>query len=1061
MAEPVCFSQEWLGAQRAFAFHGRNGQLNVLKEKRSRGGEGYWYAYRRHGRQMSKHYLGRDAQVSIERLEEIAALLARGVEAARVPGERSAEATGQNLFLEKRSLEAELTSDQNAPALAGDVRISTFPDTEPADSTTIAGPGSWPSSLFFEPLLRSKFQLPRLQKALLEREHLLAILDRGLEHKVILVDAPAGYGKTTLISQWLATRATRADFPRVVSISLDNNDNDPIRFWRYIITACQTFAPGVGKEALDTLLTYRLPPFQFKPLEIMLIPLLNELSQLEQRGILILDDLHVIQSPQVIASLGFFLEHLPSALHLLLVMRGDPPFSLMRLRAHNELLAFPTAALGFTLEETRDFFARELPFELSPRMVRELYQRLEGWPAGMRLFSGLLSRCESEREIEETLAAFVGNHWSLREYFLGEVLLRLPDEQQEFLLQTSVLPRLTAALCDALMARKDSARLIETLRSGDFFLIPLDGMGEWLRYHALFAETMQQEARRRLGDARLNELAIGASLWYEEHGLQAEAIETALNAGAFPRASSLIAYFIEKKYRDNAFVFLEIYHLKRWLEALPEDELKRHPIFCLHYAMILLFTQAEKPRVQAERERVYSLLQEAEQRWRDANDTAQLAAVFAFRAMLARQEGRMLQALTWARQALAWLRPEDLIWRTIALTVVGIGESLVGTLTRAREVLLEARLLNERLGNATYARAARGMLTWVHLEQGELHYAAEQFRQMQAEARAQEDRDDIARTQLGLSHILYQWDRLQEAEQAVYEAQRLAEQISEDELLYAVAARLARIEYARGQSAQAQQRLTAWLARNQVFASPQQQQFYREAQALLASIQLARGDRVAVERWFAGLDQRAEIIPLYQRQRERLLVARLFLAQGKQREALDVAEALLKAARETGHRAFELDILIVRLLIYARQDQRAKAREQLRAVLTVARSEGYVRLFLDEGETMAELLRGLLPHLREQTLATYARDLLAVFAGEKADISQEQVAPQNARPESLSSQEQKVLRLLVAGNSNAEIARELVVSINTVRSQVQSIYRKLGVNNRVQASSVARQLDLL
>lgn len=1025
--EPDGFSLAWLAEHRAFAFHGRNGQINLLKEKRRRGGEGYWYAYRRYQGQMSKRYVGRDEQVSIERLEAIAVLL---------------------------TSEAETMAAEMSPAEPGEQALAAI---APASDLPVAQA----HPLFFEPLLLSKLQLPRLQKTLLTRDHLLLLLDQGLERKVTLLDAPAGYGKTTLIGQWVASRESDAGFPRVASVMLDASDNDPIRFWRYVVAACQKFAPEVGKEALALLLAYRLPSFQFKPLEMMLVALLNELSQLEHPGILIIDDLHVIQSSQVMEMLSFFLEHLPSTLHLILLMRGDLPFSLMRLRARNELLDISPSLLSFSLEETRAFFASQLSCALSPRSARELHQRLEGWPTGLRLFSSLLSQNESEQEIEQLLANFVGKHWSLREYFLGEVLHRLPEKQQEFLLQTSVLPRVAAALCDTLMGREDSTSFIEVLRQGDFFLIPLDATGEWSRYQSLFAETMQQEARIRLGDARLNELAIRASIWYEEHEMLPEAIETALNAAAFGRASSLVTRFIKYHYQNNRFIFLEIYNLKRWLEDLPTEELERNPDFCLHYAMILLFTLAERPRVEQERERVYHLLWVAEQQWRDANDTAKLAAIFSFRALLARQEGRTLQALTWARQALAWLPPEDLVWRTIALTVVGIGAILSGTLAQAREALLEARLLNERLDNAMYARAARGMLSWVHLEQGELRYAAEQFRQMQAEARLQEDRDDIARTQLAFALLLYQWNRLAEAEEAAREAQEMGEHIHEEEFLYVSTLRLAQIERARGQSAQAQQRLTAWLAGNQVPDSPQGYQRYREVQAMLASIQLANGELVAVERWCAGLEQRSETLPLYQRQREQLLHARLLLARGEHTAAMELLEGLLAAAQQTGHGAFVLDIQVARVMVYVQQSQREKAREQLSALLAAGHSEGYLRLFLDEGKIMATLLRELLPQLREKALSTYARAILAAFAKEDHEPLAEKAAGQTFLHEPLSPQEQKVLRLLVAGSSNGEIARELVVSVNTIRTQVQSIYRKLDVNNRVQASAMARQLELL
>ncbi|HXR66877.1 MAG TPA: hypothetical protein VN729_13170, partial [Ktedonobacteraceae bacterium] len=283
MAEPVCFSPVWLEGHRAFAFHGRNGQVNLLKEKRRRGGEGYWYAYRRHRGKMLKRYVGRDAQLSLERLEEIAVALADEIEAAPpVALEQSVE---DKLYLDNDAFRAalglqdedELHPDKRASlaASSGDDGSHAFPFATDAGQS---------KALFFEPLLMSRLQLPRPQKALLAREHLLALLDQGLEHKATFVCGPAGYGKTTLIAQWIAARGAPADFPRVASVTLDNGDNDPVRFWRYVIAACQRFAPELGEEALKLLLAHRLPPFQFKPLEMVLVALLNDLSQLDSPG---------------------------------------------------------------------------------------------------------------------------------------------------------------------------------------------------------------------------------------------------------------------------------------------------------------------------------------------------------------------------------------------------------------------------------------------------------------------------------------------------------------------------------------------------------------------------------------------------------------------------------------------------------------------------------------------------------------------------------------------------------------------------------------------------------
>ena len=913
----------------------------------------------------------------------------------------------------------------------------------------------------FGPLLMPKVQLPRMQKSLLRREHLLQELDKSLDYRLTVISGPAGYGKTTAVAQWIVERSSRQDFPRVAYIALDEGDNDPIRFWRYVIAACQKFQPGFGREALDLLLANRLPPF--KPLDMMLTALLNELSQLEQPCILILDDFHVISSPQVRETLSFFLDHLPTMFHLFLLVRGEAPLSLTRLRARNELLDIYPPLLGFSLEETRAFFEQELPFALSTRMLHQIYERLEGWPAGIRLLVSLLRTAESEQDIEHRLAAFTGSFWSLQDYFFQEVLSTLPEELQEFLLQTSVLPRLTAALCNTVLEREDSSGLLAALHNGDLFLVPLDATGEWGRYQALFAEAMQQEARKRLGEERLRSIAAAASFWYEQHGYHVEAIETALNAGEFSRAASLIQHYMERKQQNvtSALPLPELDDLQRWLERLPPEELERKPDLCLQYAMALLFMLMENPRDNERKERIYQLLQVAEQRWRDADNTAKLAEIFSFRSLLARQEGRMLQAVTWAKQALAWLPTENRIWYTIALTVVGFGETLDGNLKNARKYLLEALILNEQQGNLVYARASRGMLSWVSIEQGELYHAAEQFRQMQAEARVQEDYDDMAHTQLGLAQIAYQWNNLEEARRAAQEVLEIGERMGMEEFQALSTVRLALIEHAQGQTVQARQRLLSWLAGRTTPPTPHSYHLQREVQVALAHLYLASGDLLSVERWFESIERRDEPLPLLQCQREQLLKASLLLAQGEAGMVIEQLERLSIAAQQTGHFNLQREVQVVLVLAYFHKGEREKGRQQLLELLATTRSENYLRLYLDQGGEMADHMRELLPQISEKVLLTYARRILNAFdTGTGMSDIQAQTF-EGVLLEPLSAQERKVLRLLAAGNSNAEIARELVVSVNTIRTQVQSIYRKLNVSNRVEASEAARRLSLV
>ncbi len=321
-------------------------------------------------------------------------------------------------------------------------------------------------------LLSTKLALPRPRPSLVLREALLARLDEGLEHKLTLLSAPAGFGKTTLVSEWIATRGERQDSPPVAWVSLDAGDNDPVRFWRYVITACRSFHTNVGESALALLQTSRRPP-----LESMLTTFINELAQLACRGYLVLEDYHVITSPRIHETVTYFVDHLPATLHLLILTRSDPPLPLAHLRAHDDLCELDAADLRFSLEETQTFLQQTLPFSLSAEAISRLEARTEGWVAGLRLLALALQGRKDPRDLEHMLVTFTGSHRHILEYFVADVLSSQPEALQEFLLQTSVLSRLTGSLCDAVTGRNDSELMLEQLERANLFLLPLDERG--------------------------------------------------------------------------------------------------------------------------------------------------------------------------------------------------------------------------------------------------------------------------------------------------------------------------------------------------------------------------------------------------------------------------------------------------------------------------------------------------------------------------------------------------------------------------------------------------------
>src|SRR5579859_1635090 len=1023
----------WLVTLTSFAFQGQHGHLTLRKESRSRG-EGYWYAYRGQHGQTFKRYIGRTADLTFIRLEEVASALTTEIDAS--------------------------LSMKHEHALTFPASNETKVESNTQEAAVSPASGLWLKQQ--APLLEPKLRLPRLHSSLVERERLLALLDGGLERKLTLLSAPAGFGKTTLVSQWVVDRSTSHHLPPVAWLSLDAGDNDPVRFWRYVITACQTFRVNQDQSALALLTTPTQPPFESPPLEVVLTTFLNTLTQEAQHGLLILEDYHVITSPQIQETMIFFLDHLPTTLHVMLLTRSEPSLPLARLRARGDLCEVHATDLRFSCEETLAFVQQITVFQVSPEAIKQLGRRLDGWAAGLRLLTFALQGRVTEQAIEHTLTTFAGSHRSLQDYFVSEVLISQPEPLQIFLLCTSVLSHLTGSLCDAVTGGNDSEELLEILDRGGLFLEPLNESAlppsqkdhssvavwrQWYRYHTLFAEAMQHEARRRLGDTALRSVSYKASQWYEEQGFPFEAIEAALRAQDGTRIVGLIEHFIEMEH------FLEIsewHTLLRWLKQIPEAVLRQHPLLCFNYALALLFISSSDQLSPEAMTQLEGLLNMAEQGWQRADNTSRTGEAYAFRSLIAWRQGEISQSVAYAKQALVLLPADELAWRGTCLNVLGRNEQLSGQLAAAHKLFLEVLTTGKVLGNRYFRRANLNMLAGVCFGQGKLYQAAEYYRQVLVEAREQEDLDDIGHAQSGLAQLSYEWNKLNEAEHEAQEVLEIGERLSHQAHQAHAILIQARVQQARRQTSLAQQQVGQLLTRLRLYSASL---LYYEVQAMQLKLQLAAGDFSAVQHWAASRLEHNERLPLAHYEQEELLVSRLLIAQGRAEEALVMLERSLAIAQKADRIYTTLEIQILMALAHSALKQTHEAHRLLRVVLSLAHTEGYLRLFLDEGEVLFALLRTLLPSIHEKPLVTYLQTILRTFTSETVEQgSSESPAASSLLFEPLSPQEQRVLRLLTTGRSNPEIARELVVSVNTIRTQVQSIYRKLGVNNRVEAS---------
>jgi LuxR family maltose regulon positive regulatory protein len=1027
----------WLDGVASFAFESRSGVHCTIRKERLRRGDAYWYAYRSIQGRTKKRYLGKTADLSFELLEEIST----------------------RFTTEEREMAP------SAPA--------------PKAHQTATNRGRAPS--VSSPLLETKLHPPQFPALLIERTRLLVRLDISFAHKLTLLLAPAGFGKTTLVNQWLTTRSTSPTFPAAAWVSLDSADNDLLRFWRYIMTACQTLlgqerrASGQAVLALFTAAIHS--PFEQPPMEMALTSLLNDLAWPSSGGLLVLDDYHAITEPRIHETLAFFIDHLPKAVHVLLLSRAEPPLPLLRWHVRGELCELHGTDLRFSLEETADFLHQTLPFSLSETVLTRLDASLEGWAAGLRLLSLTLSRWRTSHVVELALlslgehAGLSSPHRSLLDYLVSEIFETQPEPIQRFLLQTSVLSRLCGPLCDAVTRSENSATQLEGVERGGLFLEALEGPGGWYRYHALFAEAMRREASSRLGEEALRALSLRASSWYEQEALFTEAIEAAWQAQDLERVARLI------EQRDAQGGFSEPQTMRHWLEQLPEAVLREHPMLCLLFAtelrfpVELRFAQAAMsvpqvvPLTSEENRRIETLLQMAEESWRRCGMQPWIGIIWAFRMMSSLMDKEPFSSLVdSAQQALVFLPQEAQdrrvqMWRGACLLFVGIEKLRMGQVGEARQLLLQAQEHNR---NRFLTTMSSLMLGRSHLLQGELKLARRYHRQVLSDARELGDDEMAADALLELAWLAFEANDLNGAEQQAREAREVTQRVHShrQELSDRATLQFALITHAQGETAAALQQLTTLLVAPQTEWTLSGFWLSSRIRNWQGRLRIATGDLQAVEDSLPGQSQSSESISFTEHLEEQILRVRLLLAQGNAETARQQLADLLPMAKAQLHQYHALEIELLLALTYAASEQEQQAHSWLRQTLSQTVHERFIRLFLNEGKPMILLLRSLRKHLQHDTiLRSYVQMIL--LAAQRAESPHALISTSDGPPfEPLSLQEKRVLRLLATGWTNQEIAHELIVSVNTVKYHVKHLYQKLGVSNRQQASMAARDLSL-
>jgi LuxR family maltose regulon positive regulatory protein len=879
---------------------------------------------------------------------------------------------------------------------------------------------------------------PRLTLAVLPREDLLARLDAGLTRKVSLVAAPTGFGKTTLVRMWIASREFSSAW-----VTLDDHDNDPVRFWTYVCSALRTLDPTLGKTTLSMLMRPEPPSYAS-----MLTPLINDLARVETPSVLVLDEYHAIRSIDINESISFLIQHLPESLHLVFLTRTEPDLSLGILRARDELVEIDVTDLRFNQQEAEAFLQTTVQANLPSSVVARLLQKTEGWPAGLRLAARALQNKGHINDFEKWIESFSGSERYIADYLIREVFESQSPETQSFLMRTSFFVRLTGSLCDAILEINRSAATLERLERDNLFIVQLERSGDpiWYRYNPLFAESLQYHARQLLGEAEIKSLFERASAWFAYRGLFDEAIETALSAKQFDRAMTLIEKFIEIQ------SLREMQTISHWLEAVPQQEILLHPAICFIYAQVLLYSSDRfAPSTAA---RIEPFLRAAESAWRAEADQQRLGQLLSFRGNVAWWQGDLQKAFAFALQSLDLLPEHDVFWRGNSLLSVSYEALSAGRILEAQDSALEARALLGAAQNIFGVLAATQFLAEIFYWQGELEESEQLNRQIQSEAVGDESMlDDQGIASLNLAHVAYERNDLDQAEHFGARALALSQQRANEMLQVQAAIRLANIHTAKGDPLAARELLKSLEAKIQNPA------WLREIQNAQALVSIRANDTSALEWWMKIISAEDQNAFHLQKEREAFTLARFRIAERKTKEALHLLKQWYEDAVQNGRVRSQVEALCLEALAHHADANLSEAAKLLTKALTISQAKGFHRIFLDEGMRMAASLQATLPTLPNRTLNLFAATLLHSFS---SDVTSHIPATSSmVQLEALSQQERRVLRLLSAGLSNADIARELVVSANTIKTHVKSIYRKLNVNSRNEAREVARELKLL
>jgi len=901
-------------------------------------------------------------------------------------------------------------------------------------------------------LLATKLHVPGPRPGFVPRPRLADRLNEGLGRGLVLVCAPAGSGKTALLADW-ALRGRRP----VAWLSLDAGDNDPARFWRHAVAALDGLCLGIG-ERVGPLLGP--PPPSFEPLVTALI---NELTARPEAGevLLVLDDYHLVDSQLVHASVGFLLEHRPPGLRLVLASRADPPLALARLRARGQLTELRAAELRFTADEAAAMLREAAGADLPNAAVAALAARAEGWAAGLQL-AGLSLR--GQEDVAGFVAAFTGSHRYVLDYLAEEVLERQPGQVRAFLLETSVLERLSGALCDAVTGRTGSQALLEQVERAGLFLVPLDEVRGWWRYHHLFADLLQARLQAEQ-PGRLPQLHRNAAAWCEEHGLADDAVRHAVAAGEMGWAARLVEHHFDEFYNLG-----EAATIQRWLSALPAEMVQSRPRLLLAQALMAAISghvEAVEPLLDAAERAPVGAAEEPFEptAGRGASMLVNIPALITLhRSYLAELRGDAEETAALASRALAESREGEWMLSYNAQGLLTAAEWLRGRLAAAERAFVPRIARWREAGQLTMVAWGCYELGQVQRAQGRLD-AAVRTCQQALEITAPSGRAPppaAGPAYVGLAEVAYQRNELDTALRHVIDGVALCRQFVYTPPLATGLVTLAWIRQVGGDPAGAREAMND---AGRVAQGPVA--LLNPVPAQRARLLLAQGDLAGAARWTQENGLAADDELDYPREPGHLVLARVLLAEGRPGQALALLDRLHEAAAAQDRTGSVIEAGALRALALAATGEDAAAVAALAGTLTLACPQGYVRVFTDEGPPMAALLHQLVAAQRSSQDA--AGVPLSCLARLLRSVGAEHTVPDRGRgssavpglAEALTARELEVLGMLAAGRSNQAIASELVVTLDTVKKHVSHVMDKLGAANRTEAVARARELGLI